>query len=67
MSEQRELRIYTVPELVELLRVTPQSIRTYLKDGRLKGKKVGTKWLVTEDQIKEFLNSGNDKKNEDGN
>ena len=67
MSEQRELRIYTVPELVELLRVTPQSIRTYLKDGRLKGKKVGTKWLVTEDQIKEFLNSSNDKKNEDGN
>lgn len=67
MSEQRELRIYTVPEIVKLLRLSPQTVRTYLKDGRLKGKRVGVKWLVTEDQIKEFLNSGNEKKNEDGN
>ena len=51
-----ELKIYTVPELSNLLHLTPQSVRKYLKDGKIKGKKVGTKWLVSEEAIKNFLN-----------
>lgn len=56
ISENKELKIYTVPELVKLFQLNPQSVRKYLKEGRLKGRKVGTKWLVTEDAIREFLN-----------
>lgn len=54
MSEEK-IKIYTVPELSKLLRITPQTVRKYLKEGRIKGKKVGTKWLVTEEAIKDFL------------
>lgn len=50
-----EIRVYTVPELVKLLQLTPQSVRKYLKEGRIKGQKVGVKWLVSEESIREFL------------
>ena len=50
-----EIKVYTVPELVKLLQLTPQSVRKYLKDGRIKAQKVGTKWLVSEEAIREFL------------
>lgn len=50
-----ELRVYTVMELVKLFHLTPQSVRKYLKEGRIKGQKVGTKWLVSEEAIREFL------------
>lgn len=53
MSE--EIRVYTVPELAKLFQLTPASVRRYLKEGRLKGRKVGTKWLVSEESIREFL------------
>jgi len=52
-----ELKIYTVMELAKLFHLTPQTVRKYLKEGKIKGKKVGTKWLVTEKAIKEFLES----------
>ena len=57
--KQGEIRVYTVPDLVKLFKLNPQSVRSYLKDGRLKGRKVGTKWLVTEESIREFLNGSN--------
>lgn len=56
MSESKEIKVYTVPELVKLFQLNPQSVRKYLKEGRIKGRKVGTKWLVTEEAIREFLN-----------
>lgn len=58
-NENKEIKIYTVPELVKLFQLNPQSVRKYLKEGRLKGRKVGTKWLVTEESIREFLNGEN--------
>ncbi|RXM73649.1 hypothetical protein DP144_13860 [Clostridium tetani] len=58
-SECKDIKVYTVPELVKLFQLNPQSVRKYLKEGRLKGRKVGTKWLVTEESIREFLNGEN--------
>ena len=50
-----EIRVYTVPDLVKLLQLTPQSVRKYFKEGKIKAQKVGTKWLVSEESIREFL------------
>lgn len=51
-----EIKVYTVPEISKLFQLSPQSVRRYLKEGRIKGQKVGTKWLVSEEAIKKFLN-----------
>jgi excisionase family DNA binding protein len=55
MSDNDPIKVYTVPELVKLLKLTPQSVRKYLVEGKLKGRKVGTKWLVTDEAVREFL------------
>lgn len=51
----KEIKIYTVPELCELLQMTPQSVRKYLNEGKIKGIKAGGKWVVSEEALREFL------------
>lgn len=50
-----EIKIYTVPELAKLLKMTPQTVRAYLKSGKIKGTKAGAKWVASEDAVKAFL------------
>ena len=45
-------------ECAELLKVNPQTIRRYIKSGKLRGQKVGGRLYVTADTIKELLKGG---------
>jgi excisionase family DNA binding protein len=49
------MEIYDVPQLSEMLKVSKKAVRSYLITGRLKGRKVGKRWLVHEDAVREFL------------
>jgi excisionase family DNA binding protein len=49
------IKFYTIPETAEALRVTPQTIRAWIKKGRLKGQRIGRPILITENNLKEFL------------
>jgi excisionase family DNA binding protein len=49
------IKFYTIQEAAEDLGVTAQTVRAYLKQGRLKGKRIGRPILITENSIKEFL------------
>ena len=49
------MQIYDVPQLSEMLKVSVKAVRSYLISGRLKGRKVGKRWLVHEDAVREFL------------
>ena len=49
------MEIYDVPQLSEMLKVSVKAVRSYLIAGRLKGRKVGKRWLVHEDAVREFL------------
>ncbi len=50
------ITLYTLTELEPVLGVTHRTLQTYIKDGRLKGIKVGGKWRVTEENLKKFIN-----------
>ena len=50
------IKFYTIPETAEALNVTPQTVRAYIKQGRLKGQRIGRPILITENNLKEFLN-----------
>lgn len=52
---KKRIVIYTVPEISKLLHMTPQSVRKYLKEGRIKGRKAGVKWLVSEESLRSYL------------
>lgn len=54
-TEIQGIRFYSVVETAQELRVTPQTIRTYIKLGRLKGERIGRPLLITEQNLKEFL------------
>ncbi len=51
-----DIRLYTLTELEPVLGVTHRTLQTYIKDGRLKGVKLGGKWKVTEESLQRFLN-----------
>ncbi len=55
MKEVVNIKIYEAKEVAEMLGITLQTVRTYIKNGRIKGQKVGNRWVVTEDSIKDFL------------
>ena len=52
---QQVNKIYTTKEAADRLKISYRKILDLLKDGELKGKKVGNKWRVTEEQIQEYL------------
>jgi excisionase family DNA binding protein len=52
---KKQEQIYTVAELVKALKVGPQTIRTWLRDGRLKGQKYcGREWYVRAVDLKNY-------------
>jgi excisionase family DNA binding protein len=53
--DKGNLVVYTVADLSKLLNTTPQTVRRYINEGKIKGRKVGRQWLVDEEAVKEFL------------
>ncbi len=50
------LTLYTLTELESVLGVTHRTLQSYIKDGRLKGVKIGGKWKVSEENLNKFIN-----------
>ncbi len=53
------IKFYTIQETATALRVTPQTIRAWIKQGKLKGQRIGRPILITENNLKEFLQATN--------
>jgi excisionase family DNA binding protein len=49
------IKFYTIPETAAALRVTPQTIRAWIKQGKIKSQRIGRPILITENNLKEFL------------
>jgi excisionase family DNA binding protein len=48
------IKFYTVTETAGLLNITPQTVRAYIKQGKLRGKRIGRPILITEKALREF-------------
>lgn len=46
---------YDIQEIAEMFNINARTLRRYIRLGRLKGNKIGTKYFVTDDGIKDFL------------
>ena len=49
------IRFYTVPEVSKKLNITSQTTRIYIKQGKLKGQKIGRPYLISEKSLQGFL------------
>lgn len=55
MKQFGDIKFYDVQEIAKIFDMTPQSIRKFFKEGRIKARKVGTRWYVTEEAMREYL------------
>ena len=63
MKQFGDIKFYDVQEIAKIFDMTPQSIRKFFKEGTIKARKVGTRWYVTEEAMREYLlGIDNDKK-----
>ena len=51
-------KLYTVEDIARMTSFTSRTIRNYLKDGNLKGRKIGGQWRFTMEDIKRLFDSG---------
>lgn len=56
VNDLESLRVYTLTEIEPILGVTHRTLLTYVKDGRLKGVKIGGKWKVSGENLRKFIN-----------
>lgn len=54
-----KLKVYSLTEIEPILGVTHRTLLTYIKNGRLKGVKIGGKWKVSEENLRKFINGEN--------
>lgn len=53
------ITFYTIPETALALRVTPQTVRAWIKKGRIKSQRIGRPILITENNLRAFLQATN--------
>jgi len=51
-----ELKFYDTSEIAEILGVTTKTVSRYIQDGKVKAQKIGRKWVIHENDLKDFLN-----------
>ena len=54
--EIQGIRYYTIAEVSVTLKVTPQSVRTWIKQGKLEATRIGRPIVITEEALAKFLN-----------
>jgi len=55
------IKLYTVKEVSDILKITPRTLKTYIKEHKVSAKKIGGKWYISEKNLKEFLEINNNK------
>lgn len=57
LTAKKKLDIYTLEELSEQLAMDKQTLRKYIKNGKLTASKIGNKYFVTSDSVMDFMNN----------
>jgi hypothetical protein len=52
-----DIKLYSLLELSEPLKITTVTLRAYISQGKLKAQKAGGKWYVSEERLREFFNA----------
>ncbi len=58
MSENKSIKMYTVREVMNLLKCSRPSVYNYLRSGELKAVKIGSCWKISEKNLQDFTKNG---------
>ena len=53
------IKFYNIQETAKALQVTPQTVRAWIKQGKIKSQRIGRPILITENNLREFLQESN--------
>ena len=56
METPEGIKLYTLKDLSEILKVTQRTLHNYIKEGRMTGQKIGGKWQISETNLRKFVN-----------
>ena len=51
----KDTTLYSVPEISQMLHLTPTTIRNYLKKGKLRGHKIDNRWIIAYEDLSGFI------------
>jgi len=66
MINLESIKMYDLQELSEKIGISVVSLREWIKQGKLKAKKLGVKYYVSEESLIEFLKEDEKKQNKKG-
>lgn len=55
MIEIDGLKAYTIAETADILNISAHTVRTYIKDDKLQGQRIGRTIIIPEDSIKRLI------------
>lgn len=53
-----EIRVYTLDEVADILKVSRRTLYTYVKEGKLPAVKMGKYWRVSQESLQTFISTG---------
>lgn len=53
-----DIRVYTLDEVADIMKVTKRTLYNYIKAGTLHAVKMGKYWRVSEDSLQDFISNG---------
>jgi hypothetical protein len=56
-----DLKLFSVDDLHDMLGISKMTLRAYLREGKLKGRKMGVKWFVTEESLRKYFEGSDEK------
>ena len=51
----KDSKLYSIRDLEKILPITPLTIRKYIREGKIKGRKIGKNWYVIKEDLEVFL------------
>jgi len=55
MIELNGLKAYTIAETADILNISAHTVRTYIKDDKLQGQRIGRTIIIPEESIKRLI------------
>lgn len=61
----QEIKVYTLDEVQDILKVTQRTVYNYINSGKLKAVKMGKYWRVRHEDLDAFLTGASCRKGDD--
>jgi len=62
MNEESSLKVYELKEVSKLLKINIRVLREYIKNKKIKASKIGRKYVITEQDLNNFINGSTEEK-----